>query len=196
MTLEQRLEKLERENKWTRRIGAVGIAVAIGALAAAFLVARGPSRDDSSSQPDEGLPDLVVRSLTVKDEAGNSRIRLTAGLDGGIQRTALTLADQLGTRRIELSAGEHTTSLRLVTPDGKLLHNVQAVHSSRQFSEWTVHGPRDRMRSRLSLGADSAWFGFTDGSNRRVALDVGWDGVTGLRIFDAKGKVIWKAPED
>jgi hypothetical protein len=33
MTLEQRVEKLERENRWMRRIGAVGVAVA----AAVFL---------------------------------------------------------------------------------------------------------------------------------------------------------------
>ena len=183
MSLEQRLERLERENRWMRRIGAVGVAVA----AAVFLVGQGKDKEP---------PDLVVRSLTVKDKDGNSRIRLSAGIDGGARRTELTLADQMGMRRIELSAGDHTTSMRFMTPDGKLLHNVEAVHSSRQLSEWTLNGPQGRMRSRLSLGADSATFGLSDGSNSRVALEALWDGTTRLRIFDAKGKVIWKAPKE
>jgi len=33
MTLEQRLEKLERENRWMRRIGAVGLALVVVSLA-------------------------------------------------------------------------------------------------------------------------------------------------------------------
>jgi hypothetical protein len=39
MTLEQRLEKVERENRWMRRIGAVCVAVAIAA-AGVFLFDR------------------------------------------------------------------------------------------------------------------------------------------------------------
>jgi hypothetical protein len=58
MTTEQRLEKLERQNRWMNRIGAVGVAIAI-AVAGVFLVlamTRG---------------DIVVRSLTVVDPFGN-----------------------------------------------------------------------------------------------------------------------------
>jgi hypothetical protein len=46
-----------------RRIGAVGVAVALGALAAAFLVERGPAQTDHSSQLGEELPDLEVRAV-------------------------------------------------------------------------------------------------------------------------------------
>ncbi len=41
MTLEQRLERLERENRWMRRIGAVAVAVA----AAVFLIGQGKAKE-------------------------------------------------------------------------------------------------------------------------------------------------------
>jgi hypothetical protein len=77
MTTEQRLERLEQENRWMRWIGAVAVFFPLAALAAVFLVERGPAQIDRSSQPDEELPDLVVRSLTVKDKDGNVRTYLT-----------------------------------------------------------------------------------------------------------------------
>ena len=61
MSVEERLERLERQNKWMRRLGAVGVAVA----AAVFLIGQGK---------EEELPDLVARSLTLKDEDGNTRL--------------------------------------------------------------------------------------------------------------------------
>jgi len=63
MTTEQRLERLERENRWMRRFGAVGISVA----AAVFLIGQGKEKK---------LQDLEVRSLTVKDADGKVRARL------------------------------------------------------------------------------------------------------------------------
>jgi hypothetical protein len=63
MTTEQRLERLERENKWMRRIGAVAVAV----FAAVFLMGQDKAKD---------LPDLEVRSLVVKDKDGRIRARL------------------------------------------------------------------------------------------------------------------------
>jgi len=56
MTTEQRLERLERENRWMRRIGAVGVAVA-----AVFLIGQGKEKE---------LPDLEGRSLSVVDTNG------------------------------------------------------------------------------------------------------------------------------
>jgi len=41
MTTEQRLERLERENRWTRRIGTVGVAV----VAALFLIGQGKDKE-------------------------------------------------------------------------------------------------------------------------------------------------------
>ena len=49
MTMVQRLEKLERQNKWMKRIGAVAVAL----VAAVFLMGQGKEKE---------LPDLVGRS--------------------------------------------------------------------------------------------------------------------------------------
>ena len=57
MTIEQRLERLERQNRWMKRGGAVAVAL----VAAVFLMGQ--------AKPKE-LPDLEVRSLTLKDNAG------------------------------------------------------------------------------------------------------------------------------
>ena len=85
MTTEQRLERLERENRWMRRMGAVGVTVA----AAVFLIGQGKDKE---------LPDLVVRSLTVKDSNGRSRARLflQAGALAG-EEPVLTMEDPHGT---------------------------------------------------------------------------------------------------
>jgi hypothetical protein len=65
MTLEQRVRKLERENRRMRRIAAVAVAV----VAVVVLVGQGK---------EEKLPDLVVRSLTVKaDSASKTEAKLT-----------------------------------------------------------------------------------------------------------------------
>jgi hypothetical protein len=57
MTTEQRLERLERENKWMRRIGVVAVAVA----ATVFLIGQGKEK---------ALPDLKAKSLELIDESG------------------------------------------------------------------------------------------------------------------------------
>jgi hypothetical protein len=94
MTTEQRLERLERENRWMRRIGAVGVAVA----AAVFLIGQGKENE---------LPDLEVRSLTVKDEAGVVRARLKT--DRGL--TGLAFLDKHGKDRAWLGAGDGSAGL-------------------------------------------------------------------------------------
>jgi hypothetical protein len=63
MTLERRWKRLERENRWLRRIGMVAGAVA----APVFLVGQGNEMEPK---------DLEVRSLTVKDKDGTARARL------------------------------------------------------------------------------------------------------------------------
>ncbi|MHC5052644.1 MAG: hypothetical protein ACYTGK_18790, partial [Planctomycetota bacterium] len=69
MTTKQRLERLERESRWMRRVGAVAVAVA----ATVFLIGQGK---------DKQLPDLEVRSLTVKDKDGKVRVLLGVAPDG------------------------------------------------------------------------------------------------------------------
>ena len=104
MTTEQRLERLERENRRMRRIGAVAVAVA----AAVFLVGQGKSKE---------LPDLEARSLTIKDEGGNVRAKLTtAGAAAGL---ALMAKD--GKVRVNLyTTAGGSTYLRFFDKDEKM----------------------------------------------------------------------------
>lgn len=68
MTLEQRLERLERENRWMRRIGVAGAALAFAVL----LPGQGTGNEPSN---------LDVRSLVVRDKSGTPRVRIT---DSGV----------------------------------------------------------------------------------------------------------------
>ncbi|MHC4670534.1 MAG: hypothetical protein ACYTFD_19290, partial [Planctomycetota bacterium] len=87
MTTEQRLERLERENRWMRRIGAVCLAL----VAAVFLMGQEKAKE---------LPDLEVGSLKVKDKDGKVRVFLRPEGRGS---PALTLLDRDGQRRAVLS---------------------------------------------------------------------------------------------
>ena len=86
MSVEERLARLERENRWMRRIGGLTLAAA----AVVVLVGQGKEKD---------LPDLAVRSLTVKDAEGNKRITLGAG-----DRATLRFKDPGGQMRILLDS--------------------------------------------------------------------------------------------
>ena len=94
MSVEQRLKRLERQNQWMRRLGAVGVALA----AAVFLMGQW-------KEP----PDLVVRSLTLMDATGRTRAEL--GVRGGV--SALTLKDEAGRPRIRLVAGKTVSQVIL-----------------------------------------------------------------------------------
>jgi hypothetical protein len=102
MTTEQRLARLERENRWMRRIGAVGLAL----VAAVFLMGQEKAKD---------LPDLEVRSLTVKDKDGKVRAVLGTDADG----PALKLSDEDGRTRAALDVLDGEPSLTLKDKDGK-----------------------------------------------------------------------------
>ncbi len=59
MTIEQRLAKLERQNRWMKRGGGLMLA----AIACVVLIGQGKAK---------ALPDLVAKSLTIKDRHGNA----------------------------------------------------------------------------------------------------------------------------
>jgi len=103
MTTEQRLERLERENRWMRRIGAVAVAVA----AAVFLIGQGKKN---------APPDLVVRSLKVVDKDGKVRAYLVKPADGS---ATLGLMDSAGRMRVLLQAPDRMPALRIMDKAGK-----------------------------------------------------------------------------
>jgi hypothetical protein len=141
MTTEQRLARLERENRWIRRIGAVCLAL----VAAVFLMGQ----DKAKELPDLEVRSLEVRTLVVKDKDGKVRAALRARPDGA---PTLSLSDKDG----------GTRALLATWPDG---------------SPGLCLYDKDSKRRAL------------------LALRLG-DGSPSLRLFDAKGKLIWEAPKD
>jgi hypothetical protein len=91
MTLEQRLERLERQSRWMRRIGAVGLAL----VAAVFLMGQDKAKE---------LPDLEVRSLKVRDKDWKVRAALEMHGDGGVR---LLMRDAKGVERVSLGVSEY-----------------------------------------------------------------------------------------
>ena len=91
MTIEQRVAKLERQNRWMKRGGGLALA----AFACVVLMGQGKPKE---------LPDLDVRSLTVRG-AGKSRV--TFGQTEG--KPYLALHDKRGETRVLLT---------LLTADG------------------------------------------------------------------------------
>ena len=102
MTTEQRLERLERENRWMRRGGAVCVVLlGFAVVAAVFQIVKKAT----------DLPDLEVRSLHVMDGHGKIRVRLGTGSDG---RPVLALFDKDGNPRVGLATvADGSPSLRL-----------------------------------------------------------------------------------
>jgi len=174
MTLEQRLEKLERENRWMRRIGVVAAAVA----AAVFLIGQGKDREP---------PDLVVRSLRVQDEKGKVRASLRMTADGAI----LGFYDDDGKMRIMLGAKGDRHSLKFIDTAGE----------SRATFGTTAGFPALKLAegsgtTRVLLSATPGFRGLylrdKDDMPRAVLEMV--DGSPTFKFGDAKGNVIWQAP--
>ena len=102
MDLEQRLARLERANRRMKRIGTLVVVVA----AAVVLSGAADGKD---------LPDLVVRSLTLKDKDGKTRARLAMVYES----PHLDLFDKDGKRRVMLSAIHDRADLVFFAKDGK-----------------------------------------------------------------------------
>jgi hypothetical protein len=167
MTTEQRLERLERENRWMRRTGAVAVAVA----AAVFLIGQGRDKE---------LPDLEVRSLTVKGKDGFTRIRLST-FDGW---PFLGLYDKDSRLRAMLASTgtDGMSGLSLFDPDRKRRARLAtAADGSPLLSLHDKTG-----RSRAALGVATTVEKKT-GAETKTAENT-------LTMYDAKGKVIWQAP--
>jgi hypothetical protein len=83
MTLEQRVEKLERQNRWMRLLGAMGLAV----VAAVFLVAQGKAAPKA----------IEAEQFVVKDAKGRVRAKLGRLAEGTF---GLVIHDAEGNKRI------------------------------------------------------------------------------------------------
>jgi hypothetical protein len=189
MTLEQRVRKLEQENRWMRRIAALALA------AVAAVVLMGQAESDE-------LPELVARSVTIKDEAGNTRAffgtskegsptlslwgkqgfgawlsltqiafagrgqqRAALGIKPSDERTArLLLCDTVGEPRISLDVtGERP---RVDLNDGKGTRRVSLViDRERPGMHLRDAGGKVRLSAELAAGGDGR-LALRDGTKR------------------------------
>jgi hypothetical protein len=207
MTTEQRLEKLERENRWMRRIGVVAVAVA----AIVFLVAQGKNKVP---------PDLVVRSLAVKDRNGRIRARLFLQERERGEEPILTMEDPYGTGAYVSPGGLGITGAGGKSSAGIGLSNHRApglqmtdTNGRIRVSLSTVGAPTLEMRDakgKTRVWLTAAWdgpalelsdkdantraaLGATDFVNKATGAETKTAEST-LTLFDAKGSVIWQAP--
>ena len=224
MTIEQRVAKLEKQNRWMKRMG--GLAVA--AVACVVLMGQGKAKE---------LPDLVAKSLTIKDRHGKTRASLTMGR-GAIQ---LALHNKKGDERAMLEVtGEGvplfllmdvwgTNRAKLIVPRAGGpefgLYNrgggVSLTATDRGVSLLTLRDLNGAARLRLAASLGLSSLVLRDKLNKpRISLEVGRAGpasltlldragqtrvVLGAKVFktpentltllDAKGNVVWKAPK-
>ena len=88
MTLEQRVEKLERQNRWFKR----GAALVVALAACGTLMAQ---------RKDVGPPDLVVRSLRVQ----------------GPETASIRLWNSFGTMRLDVDQGKGKPGVHISAAD-------------------------------------------------------------------------------
>jgi len=187
MTTDQRLEKLEQQNRWMRRIGAVGIAV----VAAVFLLGQGGGK---AKVPQ----DLVVRSLQVKDLKRGGHVRLDvdglvihdkAGLvplvmlhgDGG-----LSVYDRNGRQALAVGVGKVGGVGKNVA--GLFLLGEKNVRASLQVA--ADGSPALRLSDKD--GRTRALLGVTEAVNKAGKKTKTAENT--LTLYDAKGNVIWQTP--
>jgi hypothetical protein len=175
MTLEQRVRKLERENRWMRRTAAIAVAV----VSVVILVGQGK---------EEPPRDLVVRSLTMKDAAGSARMKLHTTDDG---TPSVSLYDK--NEKLRASLGTETLEFR---EEGKLRAFVGVIGGTPSLSLYDKDS-----KIRAVLGAvsgkekDGGFLTLFDKHARlRAALGMKVGGAPVFTLFDGNGNVIWQAP--
>ena len=154
MTIEQRVAKLERQNRWMKRAG----GLALVAVACVVLIGQGKAKE---------LPDLVAKSLTIKDENGKE----LAFLGADVGWPAL---------------------LRFTSKDGGAFFGTSPAGTPHLY----IGDNANRARVSLGLtphGAPTLGIRDENGVNR-LLLGIARDGGGYLTLQDAKGKMTWQAP--
>ena len=184
MTIEQRLERLERQNRWMKRIGALGLAVA----AAVLLSGQAKGKD---------LQDLKARSLTLIDANGKNRVVLADSLTliDPYGRNRVVLADY-GLRVLDINGktratlfarGDGSSSLDLYDRNGKMLMALRALRDGLpSLALWDKNGKQGVALRMLGDGSSRLLLYDTNGK-KRAALRAFADGSPSLILRDKSG---------
>jgi hypothetical protein len=204
MTLEQRVEKLERQNRWLRRSVALMFALA----ACGTLMAQ---KKDESPAHIEGL------SLTLKGSDGSAFFEARKRDDGSV---LLDLQSEKGKARVQMIAEPHCAAVRLYDRwgnkravlggesdsragapglalfdvDGAL--RVDLSLSDLDAPSLALSDQYETERVCLLVGHRGQWSGlyFHDGENTQRALLSADSRESTLVLRDASGEVTWRTP--
>ncbi len=158
MTIEQRVAKLERQNRWLKRVGGLVLAT----FACVVLMGQGKPKE---------LPDLVAKSLTLKDENGKTRAELRMVALGKWSVPTLVFRGARGDRQAALVGGP-APQLILETVKTAVGHAIG------------LDGNPSLSWMRRRQGHDSELF----------SLAMMNDNVPVMFAWDTKGKLIWQVP--
>jgi hypothetical protein len=193
MSVEQRLSRsrLERQNRWLKRLGA--LAIAVGAVV--VLVGQG-----------KGKPQILQgKKLVLEDEAGTARVVIEHVVKPKERFVrpyfVLKFLDAQAHEQIQLACGdEGSTSLRFGEPDGDVVLHRGGIlffgdrHSARlgtkRLTLFKSGRPWERRETFIEAGqlhVKAPEFG------GEVAIATG-KGSAGIRVRDKNGDVLWKAP--
>ena len=176
MTVEARLARLERANRWIKW-GVAALVVTTGVI---MLFGR----EETAT-----FPDLEVRSLTLKDEKGLPRARLR--VENG--RAMLSLCDGAGEDRLVL-ASERNCGLHLNDADGTLRSSLAlSVNGDPSLVLWDSKGVGNVILQ--SQAGGRPLLRMQDGKRRlRAAVGMLEDSPT-FAILDSNGSITWESPK-
>ncbi len=147
MSVEERLERLERQNKWMKRIGAVGVAF----VAAVLLMGQGKASqpvkvvvaekfvltDSDGKTCGEWGTDRGLVRLLLRDQEGHELVSLAANEEGTI--ATLVLMDKGGKNRVELGGGIEGAGLSLNDWKGHVRVRLYAAPDDDESALTTSH---------------------------------------------------------
>jgi hypothetical protein len=187
--LTDRLERLERQNRWLK--GGV-VAAILGAGLVVYLIHGGSAE---ARRADEKLPVLKGSGLSIVDR--NGKVRIAAGMDKA-DKVSLVMYDGEGTARLDASVAKNgVPQVRFWDPAVPFVRLTLGVDDSAQPYVNLIDTGGGKVKASMyvdtkgaphlklldSKGKPRAWMAVSPNDPENA----------GFSLYDAKGKVIWTA---
>ena len=199
MTLEQRVRRLETQNRWVKRAA----AILFGCCAAGILMAQGSPKQEPLSAAAISLVDETGKYLWIgRDKDGRTQLALKWKEGEGLSLvTKPGASSSVHLKGVSASADVITSAGSAMT-----LHSRKGAKTA---MAWLNCEPTGAVKldllhlgpgknAQISIGIDEnaiPYFRIEDASgNDLVKLTLEEDESPSLTFYDKKGKVIWKAP--
>ncbi len=200
MTLEQRVGRLETQNRWVK--GAA--AILFGCCAAGILMAQGSPKQEP----------LSATAISLVDETGKEHLWIGRDKDGRTQ-VALKWKEGEGLSLVTKPGASSSVHLKGVSASAEVITSagsgmmLQSGKGAKTALAWLKCEPTGvvkldllhlgpRRNAQITIGIDQngiPYFRIEDSrGNDLVKLTLEEDESPSLTFYDKKGKVIWKAP--